>query len=110
MCFFPGWLIFNMQQLPYLSKIYSQYLFRNLINYSPNDSLHLWVRNIHSSLVNKCRVEEKSLNFYDDGKSNSEDCRELHTPVMVKEVVDFLAPKQGQVSWNFCGIMYIYIF
>lgn len=85
-----------MQQLPYLSKIYSQYLFRNLINYSPNDSLHLWVRNIHSSLVNKCRVEEKSLNFYDDGKSNSEDCRELHTPVMVKEVVDFLAPKHGQ--------------
>ncbi|XP_066491190.1 12S rRNA N4-methylcytidine (m4C) methyltransferase [Tiliqua scincoides] len=83
-----------MPQLPYLCKFCSQYLFHNLIRCSP------WVRNVHSSLASKCAVEEKSLSLYGDETSHSrvdnEEYKELHIPVMVKEVVNFLAPKQGQ--------------
>lgn len=57
---------------------------------------------MHSSLARKC---EEKFNLYGDGKSHSrvdnKDYQELHIPVMVKEVVNFLAPQQGQVSWNF---------
>ncbi|XP_061466562.1 12S rRNA N4-methylcytidine (m4C) methyltransferase isoform X2 [Rhineura floridana] len=92
-------LIYNMYQLSYLCKIYNHFPFRWLIRSSPN-CLNIWVKNIHCSLTNKCEAEEKSLHLHRDEnvhfRVDSEDYQQLHIPVMVKEVVNFLAPQKGQ--------------
>ncbi|XP_020646066.3 12S rRNA N(4)-cytidine methyltransferase METTL15 isoform X3 [Pogona vitticeps] len=88
-----------MQQVPYLCKMHKSFLFHNLSK-SASKSLGMWARKIHSSLVSKCRDEKKSLHLNDsenvDYSVRNEDCLLLHIPVMVKEVVNFLSPQNGQ--------------
>ncbi|XP_053138817.1 12S rRNA N4-methylcytidine (m4C) methyltransferase isoform X4 [Hemicordylus capensis] len=86
-----------MQQHLYSYKICNRFLFHCLNKSSPN-GLDIWVRNIHSSLASTCGAEEKSLNLHGNERPHdtNEDCHQLHIPVMVKEVVNFLAPQQGQ--------------
>ncbi|XP_044281771.1 12S rRNA N4-methylcytidine (m4C) methyltransferase [Varanus komodoensis] len=88
-----------MYQLSYSCKICKKNVFHNVIRSSAN-CLDTWVRKIHSSLVNKGGAGEKSLHSYDDENVNykidDEDGQELHIPVMLTEVTDFLAPRKGQ--------------
>ncbi|XP_042330406.1 12S rRNA N4-methylcytidine (m4C) methyltransferase [Sceloporus undulatus] len=92
-------ILYNMLQLPYLYKIWNQFLFHSLIKSSPI-CLDIWVKNIHSSLVSKCETEKQSLPLHDNEnflyRVDNEDNQQLHIPVMVKEVVNFLAPQNGQ--------------
>ncbi|XP_077178087.1 12S rRNA N(4)-cytidine methyltransferase METTL15 isoform X2 [Paroedura picta] len=91
---YKGWLLYNMYRLPYLYKICNRFLCCHLVTFSPN-CLKMSIRNISSSLAN-----EKSVPLYGDEKSrysvDNEDCYQLHIPVMVNEVVNFLEPQQGQ--------------
>ncbi|XP_060117302.1 12S rRNA N4-methylcytidine (m4C) methyltransferase [Heteronotia binoei] len=88
-----------MHRLPCLSKLCNRFLCCRLITSSPN-YFKMLVRNISSSLGNEYGTEEKSVHFYGDEKLqysvDNEDCRQLHIPVMVKEVVNFLEPQKGQ--------------
>ncbi|XP_062974858.1 12S rRNA N4-methylcytidine (m4C) methyltransferase [Elgaria multicarinata webbii] len=85
-----------MHQLLYSCKICKQFLFHSLARYSPN-CLDTLVKKIHFSLANKGGAEEKSLHLYDDENiHNNEDYQQLHVPVMLKEVTNFLAPQKGQ--------------
>ncbi|XP_054828052.1 12S rRNA N4-methylcytidine (m4C) methyltransferase [Eublepharis macularius] len=89
-----------MNRLPDLGKLCNRFTYYSLIRSSPN-CLNIWVRNIHSSLANECGAEEKSVNVYADEKLHcgvvNEQChRQLHIPVMVKEVVNLLELQQGQ--------------
>uniref|UniRef100_A0A8C8SXX6 12S rRNA N(4)-cytidine methyltransferase METTL15 n=1 Tax=Pelusios castaneus TaxID=367368 RepID=A0A8C8SXX6_9SAUR len=87
----------------YLSKVYKPLLLSSLETGSIN--VGIWARNIHSSAkrldeIYECGLEEKAVRNHkaqdlhrsaDDG-----DCRRPHVPVMVKEVVNYLSPQQGQ--------------
>ncbi|XP_053245711.1 12S rRNA N4-methylcytidine (m4C) methyltransferase isoform X2 [Podarcis raffonei] len=87
-----------MHQLLYLCKTCNQFPFHSLVRSSPN-CLGTWVKNIHSSLTRKCETEEK-LHLHGDeylnGGVDNEDYQQRHIPVMVEEVVNFLAPRKGQ--------------
>lgn len=96
--FFSDWLIFIMQQLLYLYKICNRFLFR-----SSSNCISICGRNMHSSLASEYGAEEdKSSHLYINKKLpcrvGNEDNQCLHIPVMVEEVVKFLAPQEGQVS------------
>ncbi|XP_062823841.1 12S rRNA N4-methylcytidine (m4C) methyltransferase isoform X3 [Anolis carolinensis] len=88
-----------MPQLPYLYNICKHFLFHNFSKSSSN-CLNIWVKNMHTSLASKCEAQEKSLSLYDDEnllyRVDSDNDQQLHIPVMVKEVVNFLAPQKGQ--------------
>nr|XP_056707660.1 12S rRNA N4-methylcytidine (m4C) methyltransferase [Euleptes europaea] len=88
-----------MHRLPYLQKLCNRFLHCRLIRSSPN-CLKISIRSIHSSLAHECGAEEKSMHLYGDEKLqygiDDEGCHQLHIPVMVKEVVNFLEPQQGQ--------------
>lgn len=87
-----------MHWLPCLQKICNQFTLHTFI---PN-CLGISVKCIHSSLINTCEAEKKSLHFnisenlHDE--IHSEDSQQLHKPVMVEEVIEFLAPQKEQVS------------
>ncbi|XP_053245679.1 12S rRNA N4-methylcytidine (m4C) methyltransferase isoform X1 [Podarcis raffonei] len=89
-----------MHQLLYLCKTCNQFPFHSLVRSSPN-CLGTWVKNIHSSLTRKCETEEK-LHLHGDeylnGGVDNEDYQQRHIPVMVEEVVNFLAPRKGQLT------------
>ncbi|XP_063145613.1 12S rRNA N4-methylcytidine (m4C) methyltransferase [Candoia aspera] len=87
-----------MHWLPYLQKICNQFTLHTLIHSSPN-CLGMSVKYIHSSLASTCEAEEKLHFSIDENLQdgiNSEDSQQLHNPVMVEEVVEFLAPQKGQ--------------
>ncbi|XP_077785948.1 12S rRNA N(4)-cytidine methyltransferase METTL15 isoform X3 [Podarcis muralis] len=89
-----------MHQLLYLCKTCNRFPFHSLVRSSPN-CLDTWVKTIHSSLTRKCETEEK-LHLHGDEYLNSgadnEDYQQRHIPVMVEEVVNFLAPRKGQLT------------
>ncbi|XP_048340543.1 12S rRNA N4-methylcytidine (m4C) methyltransferase [Sphaerodactylus townsendi] len=94
-----GWFLYNMHHLLYLHKLCNRFLHCRSIRSSPN-CLKIMVKNIHSSLTNECGAEEKSVILCSDEtlqySVDNKDCHQLHIPVMVKEVVNFLEPQQGQ--------------
>ncbi|KAJ7344532.1 hypothetical protein JRQ81_000482 [Phrynocephalus forsythii] len=88
-----------MQQVLYSRKICKTFLFHSLIKVNPS-GLGIWVRKMHTSLINKYGHEEKALHLNDKENLQSNVSSEgrglLHIPVMVKEVIHFLAPQNGQ--------------
>uniref|UniRef100_A0A8D0B2J7 12S rRNA N(4)-cytidine methyltransferase METTL15 n=1 Tax=Salvator merianae TaxID=96440 RepID=A0A8D0B2J7_SALMN len=78
-----------MLQLPYLCKICNQFILNRLIKSTSNFS-SMWAKKMHISLANNCGDDDINC------KVHKEDGQQRHIPVMVKEVVDFLAPEKGQ--------------
>ncbi|XP_067388157.1 12S rRNA N4-methylcytidine (m4C) methyltransferase isoform X2 [Emydura macquarii macquarii] len=92
-----------MVRFQYLSQVYKRLLLSSLETSSIN--VGVWARNIHSSaerldVTYECGLKEQAMHNHEAQElcqsADDEDCRRLHIPVMVKEVVNCLSPQQGQ--------------